>query len=378
MIDFEKLLAHEIFKTSNKAVFQAELNEFKLDIRSFVQDPAFLKNLKMQGLTFFPMEQPFLNQNNLPKKYSVIGIDASQIYPTRHKSLGQFGLVNLGATIFNYDFEDGGKSDFKTLTEPKVLDLSETFFPLEKDFVYTTTLFDVFRQFCELDFAVRLARQQEYKNTLILTDGIFSLHHLKSLNRRTRDYFLQKLMSLYSEIAVNNYSIFSYISAPSSKDLSQSLKKSFCKAPYFEKISCLGGCGETFCALLVKDRDVDLMAAFLENEIFGWVKLDLLFGDDGNFDVESLCKFIAYFKGSEEIARLESFMTNLDLSMSLFGNILGDQVKKGFGYPLALSEAHELTKISVEEEIFFWESLNAVNLKSQTSAKQKMKSVLFG
>ena len=198
----------------------------------------------------------------------------------------------------------------------------------------------------------------EFVTEALLTQGL--LVHLESLRKTNKDRQL---------------ALASYISYPRSTDVVNVLRLALC--PH-EVADC-----DRYCP---QQRDCDAVAGVRDRELFshllGPSERSALFSSQSSVVQKYYGDHVVYFfyiKVDDEIARVEipqwvaTDRSLLDLTHSL----VVDQCRRGQGYPVSLSEAHEKAVVTAADREQFWQlvenSLAGENLPVTGSAKARSK-----
>ena len=104
------------------------------------------------------------------RKYDVLAVDGSQIYPDRHRAGGEIGLINIGGAHFSYD----ETSSVRFFSEPELVLPGENL-----DDIVTPELVDVVREERELEVSLEKSGGLG-SPSLVLIDGTLSLGHMAS------------------------------------------------------------------------------------------------------------------------------------------------------------------------------------------------------
>ncbi len=289
------------------------------------------------------------NEEKFKRNYICIGVDSSQIYPSKHEGVDVAIFYNA-AVIFDYSRTP---ATFDVIHETTILFPEEAEDLLGEINFYSKELIDVLRQIEELKFSASVARKfHNKKNVLILLDASLSLATLISLPK-LEELFLEAFSSLKS---LKNSRIVSYISSPKTKELLTCLKNALCLKKYFDREKCAGECTSNFCSGQLKvDADLPWSKEFCD-----------LF-----FEKESLLFCFKNF--GQEVCKLEGINNSIEESLS----IIKDQVEIGQGYPLALTEAHVACSISKFEKEAVYKLIEK-NVEEKISQKQRLKKSFFG
>ena len=173
----------------------------------------------------------------------------------------------------------------------------------------------------------------------------------------------------------------SYISAPRSTEVVSALRIGLCPAP---NVNCDRDCRTA------QDRACDVVAGVQDAELFA---RSLAFGErSAVFASRSSIVRDYYAKGGHEIRffylRLEDEVARVEIPrwvaeddrlLALTHSLLLEQCRRGLGYPVALSEAHEQAVVTGADRELFWQlvgdGLMDEGRSAQTSAKSRSKRV---
>ncbi|MEW6141605.1 MAG: DNA double-strand break repair nuclease NurA [Chloroflexota bacterium] len=170
----------------------------------------------------------------------------------------------------------------------------------------------------------------------------------------------------------------SYISFPRNTEVVNALRLAICP---FDNIDC-----DRNCSYGTQQRPCDAIGGILDRDIFH----HLLKPGERSAVFASLSNIVTnlynshqihffYLNTGEEIARVEvpSWITSNKDMLSMTHAIILDQCRRGNGYPVALSEAHEQAVVTGRDREEFWrlveESLAKKNITLDTSLKSQSK-----
>jgi hypothetical protein len=278
-----------------------------------------------------------------PQSYNVLAVDASQIWPDRHAIFPQVALIQVAGVVFEY-----------AAIESKTRYFSHVEIVLAQDFVgvsFDKSLVEQLRDLLELECALAWA-QELSSPPLLLMDGSLSflLGRFARQEKTVHPAFSRRFFHALAELKQLEISTLFYTSRPSSKQFSGLLKIVQCKAVYFDRVSCTGGCAELLCAELAPMSDAQLFEFFLLAE-----NLSQLF-TTSIADIEIASWFLNTNlidkPHSGEVAKLELLVGTAGQSAEFLAEVL-DQTHKGFGYPVSLALAHHKAVISAAEQNTF-------------------------
>jgi len=316
----------------------------------------------------------------VPADFTVLATDGSHIDVDRHHSTRCY-LINTGSVTINYGSNPGAafQSSPRLYYEDKDLAITP---PTGREQPIEGVLLGIKRAVEECrslaDICAGLPRGS---NSLALLDGSLILWGLSSeaLPEFVTETLLDNgLLRCLEDIRKLNtdrrISLASYISFPRSTDVVNVLRVAIC--PH-DPPDC------DRCCPPGKERDCDGIAGIRDRDLF----MDLL--QDGERSAlfispskivkrygEHLVNFF-YVKLSDEIARVEVpqwVALNRDLLDLTHGLIL-DQCRRGHGYPVVLSEAHEQAVVTGADRENFWELVESSMITEHISSPASAKSM---
>ena len=288
-------------------------------------------------------------------EYDVVSIDGSQIYPDRHQGIDCF-LINIGACHFKYRAH---KSSVVFRTEPNVYfshempecdDSPESINALrtELEFKKGTQWFSNAGQTCD-SFP-----------RLLLLDGSLIFWHLHANESSQKSVFLDRYLTLLRELYEQNTLYACYISLPKSREMINVLRA-----------AALLKSGEPidFNYLL----DIDIANFYLEASERSIVLCNHA-PVTQRYPEHSKPHFY-YVNSGYEMGRVEipAWIAQDPEKLALVETIINDQLTKGFGYPIALAEAHEQAVITNTDREFFYHALRSLTMHHKTLFRQSQK-----
>lgn len=314
-----------------------------------------------------------------PTEFTVLATDGSHIDVDRHRSTRCY-LINIGSAVINY----GSKPD-------AVLESSPRLYSEDEDLVITPTgasgreqliegtLLGIKRAIEECRHLAELsAKLPEGSTALASLDGTLILWGLEAYPEFVTEALLASgLLRCLDDMKKLNsdrcLSLASYISFPRSTDVVNVLRVAICpnQPPDCDRY-CPPG----------KERDCEAVAGVRDRELF----MNLLESGERSALFISPSKIVKerygehrvyffYLKVADEIARIEIpqwVAGNKDL-LNLTHSLVLDQCRRGHGYPVVLSEAHEQAVVTGFDRENFWElvesSMVAEHMPSHGSAK---------
>jgi hypothetical protein len=313
-----------------------------------------------------------------PNEYTVMATDGSHIDVDRHRSTRCY-LINIGSAVIHY----GSEPDAALASSPRL-------YSEDKDLVITPpgggreqviegTVLGIRRSVEECHRLAELATQLPTGSTsLALLDGTLILWGLEAYPEFVTEALLNSgLLRCLDDIKKLNsdrkLALASYISFPRSTDVVNVLRVAICPHQPPDCDRCCPPGKERDCEAVAGVRDRELFTNLLENG-----ERSALFISPSRIVRERYGEHRVYFfyiRVDDEVARIEipQWVAENDDLLNLTHCLVLDQCRRGHGYPVVLSEAHEQAVVTGFDRENFWElvesSLVAEKLPSPTSAK---------
>jgi hypothetical protein len=277
-----------------------------------------------------------------PSAHTVLATDGSQISPSHHE-IAYCYLLNVGRVVLHY-----GQSRYPLLDSlPEVVYRPEDLYisrqwgiPTEEWMGYRRTVSEA-EALTALALALQAAApDHEPVPTLALTDGSLIYWFLEELPQAARDRILPPILAAWEQLRTAGIPLVGYVSASRSGEALNFLRLLSCP---FETPDCLTHCADTRdrapCQVFDPLRDVALWATCLEPGQRGplWRSSVNILEDYGDHRV-----YFCYVHVGAEVARVEMpawVALQTDLREAALQMVIS-QVQKGYGYPIALAEAH--------------------------------------
>ena len=320
----------------------------------------------------------------LPADFTVMATDGSHIDVDRHRAARCF-LINIGSVVLNYG------------TDPNAfLDNLPTLYASEDELVISQpetnseqpiegTLLGIKRSVDECRRLVELAAEQPAgSSTVALIDGTLILWGLETaypeyvrealLDRGFLDC-LSKLRELNNDKKV---ALASYISLPRGTDVVNSLKVALCPNNPLDTDKHCRDCRTRDCNAVSGIRDRELFAGILgdgERSALFITQSSVVAKQYGEHRI-----YFYYINVDEEIARVEipEWVAKNGELLGLTHSLILDQCRRGHGYPVALSEAHEQAVVTGADRENFWQLVETAladeKIQTFTSAKARSKN----
>jgi hypothetical protein len=328
-----------------------------------------------------PPDKRYIATPLLPE-FTVLATDGSHIAVDRHRSTRCY-LINIGRVMLHY----GTQPDAELSSQPYLYcnDEEMVIAPPNgtgRGQLIEGTLLGIKRGVDELAELVPMVRESAPHPTIALLDGSLILWGLEAYPEFVSDIllhggFLCHLDALRKLGRDRKLAIASYVSFPRSTDVVNVLRLALC--PH-ETVNMDKMCPDC------KTRECEAVAQVDDREIFGSLlepgERSALFINRSKVVREHYGEHQVYFfyvKSDEEIARIEipKWVADDKDLLDLTHALVLDQCRRGQGYPVALSEAHEQAVVTSADKENFWRlvetSLADERLPGTTSAKSQSK-----
>ena len=315
----------------------------------------------------------------VPSQYVVFASDGSQIVSDRH-DIALCYLLNVSRIVLRYgDKAHADLSSSAALSPPEE--------DIEQEAVGELTAIagkrlGIRRQLAEFGALAEMVSGVGHNvPTAALFDGSLILWTLENESDAFKLEALETLHRHFDAVQAVRVPLIGYISRPASRDVVNSLRVAHCPhsdancdrhcpnrsrpRPHFVAPECAGTEGV---------RDADLFAELLcEGE------RSAVFGSTSNildaYKLHKVCFF--YLHVGTEIARCEipQWVADDPELLEAAHALCVDQARKGFGYPVALAEAHEQAIVRNAEKDAFFLLLERMMISSGQRAAQTQKNV---
>ncbi len=299
-----------------------------------------------------------------PAAHSVISSDGSQISPSHHE-IAYCYLLNISRVIIHY-----GQSRYPLLDSlPEVIYRPEDLYASRKWGIRTEEWMGYKRTAAEAIMLSELGTeatgsQDSDVPILAMTDGSLIYWFLEQIPAKARDEILLPVLESWEQMRKARVPVMGYISASRSGEALNFLRLQACP---FDTPDCISNCehqrNETPCNTFAPLRDVTLWATTLQPGERGplWKSSADILSCYGEHAV-----YFCYVHVGAEIARVEfpkwvvEDRELLDTALSL----MLAQVQKGFGYPVALAEAHNQAVVRGGDRTRFFTLLEQQMIRS--------------
>ncbi len=319
----------------------------------------------------------------LPREFTVMATDGSNIDVDRHRST-RCCLINIGSISLSYGASPGA-----------TLDSLPHLYSGEEELVITPTgakgreqtiegtLLGIKRSVDECRRLAELAAElPPDSNCLALLDGTLILWNLEGYPDFVTEALLDKgFLHYLDEMRKLNknrkLALASYISFSGSTDVVNALRVAICPREVVDTDRYCSACTSRECDKVagVRDRElfINLLSPGERSALF--ISPSKIVRE--HYGVHQVYFF--YLRVDDEIARVEvpQWVAMDDGLLSLTHTLVLDQCRRGQGYPVALSEAHEQAVVTGTDREYFWQlvesSLVDEKIPGLSSAKSRSK-----
>jgi hypothetical protein len=276
-----------------------------------------------------------------PALHTVLATDGSQIAPSHHE-IAYCYLINVGRVALHY-----GQNRHPLLDSlPEVFYRSEDLYTSRQWGIRTEEWMGYRRTVSEAAVLAELAEEQVGGNgaaaipSLAMVDGSLIHWFLEPLPTEAREQLLPPMLEAWDQLRALKIPLVGYLSAARSGEAMNFLRLQSC--PYIApdcQTHCPGQTEQAPCQVFSPLRDTALWGLVLESGQRGaiWRSSAKILEAYGSHHV-----YFCYVHMGAEIARVEfpawvaedAALLDTALSLTL------TQVQKGYGYPVALAEAH--------------------------------------
>jgi hypothetical protein len=278
-----------------------------------------------------------------PYRHSVFATDGSQISPSHHE-IAYCYLINVGRVLLHY-----GQNLHPLLDSlPEVYYKPQDLYVSKQWGIRTEEWMGYRRNVLEAQMLSEIACQwvnppgAHGEPNLALVDGSLIYWFLDGLPLEARDCLLLPILEAWEALRQAKIPLMGYLSAPRSSEGTNFLRLQACPHP---TPNCTIHCGDfqegrTPCQIFEPLRDATLWGQFLAPGERGplWRSGSRIL----NLYEEAQRIYFCYVNVGTEIVRIEvpAWVAEDDSLLNQSLSIVLGQVGKGYGYPVALAEAH--------------------------------------
>jgi NurA domain len=295
-----------------------------------------------------------------PKIHSVIATDGSQIAPNHHE-IAYCYLLNIGRVVLHY-----GQNRHPLLDSlPEVFYRPEDLYISRQWGIRTEEWMSFRRTASETTVLAELACAAKGEApALAMVDGSLIYWFLEQLPMDARDRILPPILEAWQQMRDAQIPVMGYLSASRNIEGMNFLRLSACPHPAPDcKTHCPNQLEKVPCKLFEQLRDTSIWATQLKPGQRGnlWRSNNQileLYGDQ--------IIYFCYVHVGTEIARIEVpawVAQNTDMLDQALGLMLA-QVQKGYGYPVAIAEAHNQAVVKGGDRTRFFALLEQQMIKA--------------
>ena len=290
--------------------------------------------------------------HRLPSIFQVLAVDGSQIVPDHHE-IALCYLINTGAILLTYGVE-----------LPPIMESFPNLYYADEDLyieyqgqkvLVQGELLSLKRAIAEAERLSKLvAETVESYPVVSLCDGTLIQWNLESQGRQSeswKDSLLDTFLGSLEECRVKNIPVAGYISGSRSNDVVNLLRLGLCPEMAPNCDQCQFGINPP-CKEIEGTRDVLLFKNLQLGE-----RTSTFYSNSKVLEKYGEHKIgFFYINVGAEIVRVEApaWVLKNQNSIDLVHAVIFDQAQKGLGYPVVLSEAHELAVIKgTDRQLFF-------------------------
>ncbi|MEB3356593.1 MAG: DNA double-strand break repair nuclease NurA [Synechococcales bacterium] len=289
-----------------------------------------------------------------PPQHTVLATDGSQIAPSHHE-IAYCYLINVGRVVLHY-----GQNRHPLLDSlPEVFYRPEDLYVSRQWGIRTEEWMGYQRTVSEAVVLAELAAQALPlpHPTLAMVDGSLIHWFLEPLPGEARDRLLPPLLQSWDTLRQARIPLVGYLSASRSGEALNMLRLQTCPHPQPDCLThCPGQTEQAPCQVFAPLRDTALWAVLLKPGQRSplWRSSAKILTQYGDHAI-----YFCYIHVGTEIARLEfpqwvvQDATLLDTALTL----AVEQVQKGYGYPVALAEAHNQAVVRGGDRLRFFSLL---------------------
>ena len=350
--------------------------------------------------TYTPSERPYLaaqvteslvgsyNGTAAPQDWCVASVDGSHIDVDRHLPVSCF-LVNLGGCVLRYGSQPDASlfSQAHLATERADLYLQDPDNPAQEEPV-SGALLGLVRTVMELERLSEVASELPGDlPALALVDGSLVLWGLSGQGYRpfvrdaiVQDRFLKALDKFKDLSQTRPVTLAAYVSLPRSTEVVNAIRRGLC--PH-DAARCRRDCGNRRSVVAPCDLANDFLDRELFQRLLGPGCRSPVYRTNSsvpreNYGDDQQVNFY-YLNVGEEIARVEvpEWAAQSKELLDVGHSLILDQCRRGQGYPVAISEAHEQAVVRASDRRLFKEmvsqSLEREGLSALGSEKDRSK-----
>jgi NurA domain len=295
-----------------------------------------------------------------PKVHTVIATDGSQIAPNHHE-IAYCYLLNIGRVVLHY-----GQNLHPILDSlPEVFYRPEDLYMSRQWGIRTEEWMGYRRTASETTVLAELACEEKTQApTLAMVDGSLIYWFLEQLPGEARDRILPPILEAWKQMRSAEIPMMGYLSASRNIEAMNFLRLTACSHPVPDcKTFCPNQLEQVPCKIFEPLRDTTLWSTQLKPG-----QRSNLWRSNAHIleQYEDQKIYFCYVHVGTEIARIEvpawvaENSTMLDQALGL----MLAQVQKGYGYPVAIAEAHNQAVVKGADKARFFALLEQQMIKA--------------
>ncbi|NEU75874.1 DNA double-strand break repair nuclease NurA [Hassallia byssoidea VB512170] len=295
-----------------------------------------------------------------PKVHTVIATDGSQIAPNHHE-IAYCYLLNIGRVVLHY-----GQNLHPVLDSlPEVFYRPEDLYMSRQWGIRTEEWMGYRRTASETTVLAELACVEKTEApTLAMVDGSLIYWFLEQLPGEARDRILPPILEAWKQMREAQIPIMGYLSASRNIEAMNFLRLTACSHPVPDcKTFCPNQLEKVPCKIFEPLRDTTLWSTKLKPG-----QRSTLWRSNAHIleQYEDQKIYFCYVHVGTEIARIEVpawVAENTTMLNQALGLMLA-QVQKGYGYPVAIAEAHNQAVVKGGDKARFFALLEQQMIKA--------------
>ena len=386
MINYHQLsqemhrLAEFNTEVSELGVIFARINKL---FASFIRSPHQYYNIlentppnkKLYAKVLQQEQKELLWPESCDISYQISAIDGSQAGPYHVITWPKhFQLLNIASITVEYGPQQSyNHHSYAVFTNT---DESKQIFPSEVDLA-------TLRSYYEFREAHQLTKSICKSPSLLLIDGSLLWWSLDNKPEQVKKNCLVLLNQFFQDAQSRQIVPLGYISGTQSSDLANCLRVIYCKQATGGDVNnqVCASCNDELCTILSGLRDEFLFEMLASDQHKSSIISPLFQSqveDKSAYEKIPIYFFYLYLDGECVRVELPAFCHS---QMSLILTCLSDQLQKGHGYPVLLSDAHELAVVSVQDkkqiELMISSYLFSIGLKMLERKKDISKGMKY-
>ncbi|CCH67975.1 hypothetical protein RINTHH_18200 [Richelia intracellularis HH01] len=318
------------------------------------------KNILFANATPVEPLNTCINISTPPKIHTIIATDGSQIAPSHHE-IAYCYLLNIGRVILHYCQNKHPILD----SLPEIFYRQEDLYISRQWGIKTEEWMSYRRTKSEVLTLVELATSIEKEiPTLAMVDGSLIYWFLEQLSSDARQHILPPILKAWRQMQDAQIPVMGYISASRSIEGMNFLRLVACPHPSPDCMSfCHNHKEKLPCQVFESLRDTSLWI----NQLQPGQRGPLWRSNTRILDLyEDQQIYFCYVHVGAEIARVEvpEWVIKEENLFDISLRLMLSQVYKGYGYPIAIAEAHNQAVVSGRDKTHFFAFLEQQMIKA--------------